>query len=298
MKRTLIGCSLALGVLIVGLISVNIDRRVHGRPATTTSTVVPPITNVATVSGPVRDVPAAAPEDRKLVQALTTKQTVEASVTTAVHHATGEGEATVEVIPPASGEVTAAGPISERLTFKDFRLEFTAEGSKVHYTLDQQFVVVQTIDRSKDGTRSAKAEVFEVTPEGRMPLQQVTTNVVERDDTEARWMTGFNIQGGLKADASGSTAGLVGLQWLKHGRTNNPADLKYAALTPAVTFGVGPPDVGLLPVSVNVANYVRHQPLTNVWVSPYVGLTGLTKTSLGNPSGIGSAIGVAVTATF
>lgn len=303
-KRTQFQLFLALAAILtflVGFVAINIDRRVHKQPSTDALAPQPKHdVGFRTESGPIRDVVEAAPEDRKLVKAATTKQTVQASVTTATNHATGGGVATVEVLPAAEQPEAATGVptvVAERLAFKDFRLDFQAVGSKVTYTLDQQFVIIQTIDRAKDGSRTAKAEVFEVTPEGRTPLEHVATQVVERDDTAPRWLTGFNVQGGLEAGATGQTSGLVGLQWLKHGRANNPGDLRFAVLTPAVTFG-GTVDVGVLPISFNVANYVKHQPFTNVWVSPYLGATGLLKTSAGNPTGIGSAIGVAITATF
>lgn len=271
MNRSTIGRDIII-VVLAACLGINIygHYRKHTGPDTASTFAPFKPTNVTPTSGPVRDVPTAAPADRAAVKAATSKQTVQASVTTAVNHSTGEG--TVTFTTPESAPESPTTPAAEaqqlRVHFKDYRLEFNTEGSTARYTLDQQFSIIQTLERAKDGTRSAKAEVFEITPTGRVPLQQVTTSVVERDDTLPHWLTGFNVQGGIRP---GPKSAVVGLQWLKHGRANNPGDLKYAILTPVVTFGGGGADVGLLPISFNVANYIPHQPTTNVWVSPYVG---------------------------
>ncbi len=106
------------------------------------------------------------------------------------------------------------------------------------------------------------------------------------DETANHFLIGFNVQGG--ALFAGATKGFIAdVQWFKYGRTNNPGDLKWAFASPAFLMASDVKEVGLLPVSINLATHVPHQPFTNVWASPYLGFDLKT---LGNISRVGAAV--------
>lgn len=103
-----------------------------------------------------------------------------------------------------------------------------------------------------------------------------------------RFIVGLSIQGGVAATLDHATGFVVGAQWLKRGTTDDPRHLRWAFLTPVFFGAPNVHEVGLLPFSWNLATAIPHQPLTNLWVSPYVG---------GNPRHP-SRVGVTLTATF
>lgn len=111
----------------------------------------------------------------------------------------------------------------------------------------------------------------------------------------SRWLVGLNVQGGVVATTGHATGYVAGVQWLKRGTDNTPGHLRYALASPVFFGAPNVKELGLLPVSVNVATLVPHQPFTNLWLSPYVSLDW---SSLGPQGATLKRVGVALTATF
>jgi hypothetical protein len=110
-----------------------------------------------------------------------------------------------------------------------------------------------------------------------------------------RLIVGTNVQGGIVGTMDHATGYIVALQWLKVGRTNDPRNLRFAFASPAFYAAPNVHELGLLPISVNVAELVPHQPFTNIWVSPYVSIYWQTL----SPQGAAiKRVGLALTATF
>lgn len=176
----------------------------------------------------------------------------------------------------------------------DYRLHVTSDGQRIAYTLTQKFSVLTASGRAKNGTRLLNVKLYEVGPGDARTELPVETSEVVVDETVPRWLLGFNVQAGVVASPGHGTGYVVGLQWLKRGRADNPKDLKLALMTPVGYFAPNDHQVGLLPFSINVANLVPHQPTTNVWVSPYVGFAPGSTLQAGTIN----RVGIAVTATF
>lgn len=146
-------------------------------------------------------------------------------------------------------------------SFKDYQLEATYRGPEFSYKLSQDFRIVSTVGRDRSGKSVGLLRLYQDTPEGPKEIPAQTT-VVSADPTGSRWLASPRIQAGVGVDKSG----LVGLQWLKRGKSNDPKDLQWALLTPAYASKLG---VGVLPVSFNLGSLPK-QPFTNIWVSPFV----------------------------
>lgn len=110
-----------------------------------------------------------------------------------------------------------------------------------------------------------------------------------------RLIVGTNVQGGVVGTLDHATGYIVALQWLKFGTSNDPRNLRFAFASPAFYAAPNVHELGLLPVSVNVAELVPHQPFTNIWVSPYVSIYWQSLTPQGATI---KRVGVAFTATF
>lgn len=178
-------------------------------------------------------------------------------------------------------------------TFRDFRLAFVSDGVAAKYDLTQKFEILTSTGKNQQGVPVTTVKLFEVTPDKKIPVSDVTTTAIFADNSRPRWRVRPVIQAGVgltqdwKADRI--NGGMVGVQWLQHGSTDAPRDIRYSALTPVIFASDTLREMGLLPFSYNVG-HIKHQPFTNLWVSPYVGFDAGKKTV--------SRGGIAVTATF
>lgn len=199
-----------------------------------------------------------------------------------------------ELKQSGSGPVTRVEPPpdkpSEPVTyrFKDWHLDFRTDTKTAQYNLTQKFEVLTTTAKNKDGTQAAMTALYELGANGeRIPATNTKVTGIFTDATTPHWLVKLNIQGGLALtrDKAGQTAngGVAAIQWLKHGRTKATEDVTFAVASPAFFFGSGVQDIGILPISFNLGR-IPHQPLTNLWVSPFVSKA--------------QRLGVTLTATF
>lgn len=166
-------------------------------------------------------------------------------------------------------------------SFKDWRLAFRGEGTSASYTLTQQFKVYNTIGKNRDGVTTNLIRLYEVGPNNQQfPIQTMETTTLVQPPPKEGWYTKLSVQGGW-AGISPMTAatpqtptgtGVVALPWLKHGATRATEDTRWAFFTPALAISKTERTLGVLPVSFNLGT-VKHQPFSNVWVSPFVGTT-------------------------
>lgn len=167
--------------------------------------------------------------------------------------------------------------------FKDFQLtaQYLSDGSKFEYKLDQKFNIVTSTAKDKDGKSVSLVNVFQTTPSGPKKLQAETTAISVTND-QAKWFVSPRIQAGFAMDTTKAKSGIGSFQWLKHGKSGDPKDIKVAVLSPGVVVGevVKP---ALLPISINLGA-IPKQPFSNLWVSPWIDTT--------------KRIGFSVTATF
>lgn len=263
----------------------NVDQIVQNVPVQVT-----PEAKVITVPGPITTKTVTKfvndPADKALIDALLKQNAQYKTQPESLTETTGTltQERTIEAVPAAPGT-----PASTRVNFKDWHLEFTADGAQARYKLNQRFVVLATTGRSQTGQPLSLTNLYEVgSNDERIPVTGLETTAVYTDQTQPHFFVGLNVQGGIVATApipgaglgtSGTRGGLVGLQWLKRGRTNAPGDISFALLTPAIIFKPG--NLGVLPVSWNVGRHLK--PLSNIWISPYISQT---------------QIGLAATVTF
>lgn len=196
-------------------------------------------------------------------------------------------------LAPVAAEAAPADPT--RFEYSDYRLTVKNDGgTNLTYSLHQQFIALHTSGRDRTGSRVSNIKLYEVGPGEARTEVPLTTSEVVVDETVQHVLFGFNVQAGVVAAPGHGTGYVVGLQWLKRGRTDNPKDLTLAFLTPVGFFAPNEHQLGLLPLSVNVANLVPHQPLTNLWLSPYLGFAPGSTLSAGTIN----RVGVALTATF
>jgi hypothetical protein len=183
--------------------------------------------------------------------------------------------------------VTPTPALPSTLHFEDWRLTFDSDGKLARYLLRQKFEVLTASGRREDGSPLSLVKLYEIGPGEARALIEAKTTVVVADSTRVHWYAHLNIQGGLTW--TGAVGGVAGLQWMKRGRTHAPGDTAIAILTPVIRLSQLNPEFGILPVSWNLGT-LPHQPFTNVWISPYVGISAASQSV--------SRIGVALTATF
>jgi hypothetical protein len=193
------------------------------------------------------------------------------------------GGAIVKVEPPKDNPT---GPVSYE--YKDWHLKFNTDLKTAHYDLTQKFEVLTTTAKNKDGTQAAMTALYELGANGeRIPATNTKVTGIFTDATTPHWLVKLNIQGGVgfTRDKVGVSAngGIAAVQWLKHGRTKATEDVTFAVASPAFFFGSSVQDIGILPISFNLGR-LPHQPLTNLWVSPFISKA--------------QRLGVTLTATF
>jgi hypothetical protein len=258
---------------------------VQTTPTVKTVYVDVPVLDTKTVTKFLTD-----PKDRAEVQRLLDEnkklksQVTQLTSTIAVLQSHGDGPVIV----------TPATPTTPALTkFKDWRLYFETDGTVAHYDLTQKFQVLTTTGRDVNGKGIALVNLFEIGPNGEKTLLKAETTAIFADQTKPHWHISPAIQAGLSTTKDTKsqtvTGGIVGLQWLKKGRTSSAEDTTLAALTPVLFVAKDVTEVGVLPISFNLGA-IKHQPLKDLWLSPYVGFDWSTRNL--------TRLGIGLTATF
>lgn len=204
------------------------------------------------------------------------------SVSLAKTQSTGQGTSTTAVTP-----ATTTAPQEVRVAFKDWRLDFLSVNNAVTYTLSQQYSIVNTVGRNRENVPTNLVRLYEIGPGNtRTLIPTVETTTVVTSQNLPRFYTKLTVQGGV-GYADGQRVLLL-TPWLKRGRSTATEDTRWAFVTPIISLAKDEQAVGVAPVSFNLGSLPR-QPLTNLWVSPFVG----TSTGIGI-----TQKGVALSVTF
>ncbi len=199
------------------------------------------------------------------------------------------------VWPPAFWPpLEAPPPFPSRVEFNDFRLNFLAEGREAEYTLSQEFLILNTTGRDENNVPTNLIRLFEIGPgETRTPIPVTETTTVAAVGTPPHWYVKIGLQGGMgpvmgTTGSGSSLTAFIGIPWLKRGTNRSTENTRWALATPVVqipqsrSYGAS---FGVLPVSVNLGTVMSDKhPLTNIWVSPYIGTT--TGTTINRVGGI------------
>lgn len=188
------------------------------------------------------------------------------SVSLAAARSMGQGTSTTTVIP-----ATPTAPQETRVAFKDWRLDFLSVNNNVTYTLTQKFAVVNSVGRDKHNVPTNLIRLYEIGPKNeRVAIPVTTTTTVAATGNAPHLYTRLTLQGGVGYTDRQQVFVLT--PWLKYGRSTALEDTRWAFLTPAVALSSAQQSLGLAPVSFNIGSIPR-QPLTNLWLSPYLGTT-------------------------
>ena len=193
-------------------------------------------------------------------------------------------------------------PTKPTYAFNDWRLNFWSDGDRATYTLKQNYLIVNSVGKNKDNVPVNVVRLFEIDGKGeRVPITTTSTQTIAVGPPGRHWYAKPTIQVGAAYLPTPTTtpavattptqfgwSGTVAIPWLKRGTTKATEDTRYAILTPAVTVNAQEATVGGFPISVNLGN-LKYVPLTNLWVSPYIGFSPTTGTY---------RTGFAITATF
>lgn len=262
MKRSLSVLMLVLGILIAGFALHEVMPPSHTSALTST-----PSTSAMAIARPVTP---------SLLQRLV--QDVQPVVTRAVVQRLSAPS--VRIQPQTSSNPTS---FLDTVTEQVVEQVATRQTPSAPSLTNATGAVVGFVERAIENTRTEDA-----TPDA----AGVPANAPAPD---SRWLVGLNVQGGVVATTGHATGYVAGVQWLKRGTDNTPGHLRYALASPVFFGAPNVKELGLLPVSVNVATLVPHQPFTNLWVSPYVSLDWSTISPQGATL---KRVGVALTATF
>lgn len=288
-----------IAAVLLALLSFIAYKHFTHVPAIVTTQVTPTVT-ATTVDAPVLteksvDRIISDPKDKAAIAALLKEnaklkrdvtQLTQSVATVVSHGGTGTDASAGTLTVDAPVGAPQSPPVTH---FKDFRLDFRSDGTTASYDLTQKFEIFTSTARAKDGGLASLVKLYEIGAKGELlPVPGVVTTGIFADQTSPHWFTHLNVQAGVvlaQDTGSRTTGGMVGLQWLKRGRTKAPEDLKWAALTPVISIGQNTgsnsnAEFGLLPLSLNLGS-IPHQPFTNLWVSPYVGTKGLSISRLG-----------------
>ncbi len=193
--------------------------------------------------------------------------------------------------PPADTFVEAPPPIRSRVAFNDFRLNFLAEGTEAEYTLSQKFLILNTTGRNENNVPTNLIRLFEIGPgETRTSIPVTETTTIAAAATPAHWYVKIGVQGGMghvvgRTGDEASLTAFIGMPWLKRGTNRSTERTRWAIATPVVTYDYTETSFGVLPVSLNLGTIMSEKhPLTNVWISPYIGTT--TGTSINRVGGL------------
>jgi hypothetical protein len=199
------------------------------------------------------------------------------------------------VITPVPVDTAATEPLPAHplFNFKDWQLSATYNDIQFSYTLDQKFHIISTTGREVDGRKVSIVQLFQEGPNGERLAIPATTTAIQSDLTTNHWMFNPRIQGGLALtfmDKVNEAGGIVGLQWLKYGKGSSAEDVSLSLLTPTVFLSKSIRELGVMPISYNLGQ-LPHQPFTNLWVSPYIGVVDSGGVDI-------SRVGVVLSATF
>ena len=193
--------------------------------------------------------------------------------------------------PAAGGLLEAPPPLQARVSFKDFRLNFLAEGTEAEYTLSQKFLILNTTGRNEDNVPTNLIRLFEIGPgETRTPIPVTETTTIAATASPALWYTKIGLQGGMghvmgTSGGESSLTAFIAMPWLKRGTNRSTERTRWAVATPVVAHDYTEPSFGVLPVSLNLGTIMSDKhPLTNIWISPYIGTT--TGTSVNRVGGL------------
>ena len=172
--------------------------------------------------------------------------------------------------PPTGNET--GGSVIKAFDYKDWQLNanYLSDGSKFSYGLSQTFIIETSTGTSPQGDRVGLVRLFQDTPKGLVPIPAKTT-VIQANESMMRWMLSPRVQGGLGMDQDKAKGGFVGLQLLKRGRSKANEDIRFSVGTIGVWVSDSVVKPSLLPVSFNLGS-IKRNPLTNLWVSPSIGL--------------------------
>ena len=187
--------------------------------------------------------------------------------------------------------VEAPPPIRSRVAFNDFRLNFLAEGTEAEYTLSQKFLILNTTGRNENNVPTNLIRLFEIGPgETRTSIPVTETTTIAAVATPAHWYVKLGVQGGMghvvgTIGGESSLTAFIGMPWLKRGNNRSTEKTRWALATPVVAHDYTETSFGVLPVSLNLGTIMSEKhPLTNIWISPYIGTT--TGTSINRVGGL------------
>jgi hypothetical protein len=264
-------------IVLVLLIPNNPPKPVVTQPAPNTTTIqVPQATITPKVIEKIVQVQDKTEANKLLAENAALKiQVTQLTETIARYQSTGGGIVIHDVLPLEPATPANPNPQPVQVTkFKDWRLDFILQGEQARYTLTQSFEVLSTTGRNKQGIPVTQVKLFEIGPKNeRLPITDVKTTAVFADETKAHWIisptiqAGFGITGGLSGLNKG---GIVGLSWLRYGRTKAAEDGVFSALTPVIMISKTTSNLfGIEPIAFN-AGHLKHQPFKDVWVGPLV----------------------------
>ena len=279
-----------MSYLVVLCMGAGLGAWGYARWQTPPTPIVRTVTNTQyiQVPGPVtyKNVPVIVQDQTNakilLAQAATDKATI-SSLTETIAELKN-----VTVAPPETKTVYVTTPGAPEAHFTDGRLTFDAVGPKTQYALSQKMESQVAAGKDRNGQQVVYSKLFEIWPgETRTELTNYKVVVVSTSPTAKSWFLDPSVQAGFGYDVTfatrtGTSGGLVGLQWFKRGYTKAAEDSVFSLITPVVFIAAKTVKLGVLPVSVNLGR-LPHQPFKNLWLSPLVTLH----------SG-----GIAITATF
>lgn len=284
----------ALEVVGATLLAILIGVHVHDQfnptiitvqtaPTTTTVYVDNPIITERIVTKILTD-----PKDKVIIQGLLDEnkklglQVTNLSQTLADLQSKGGGEVTpVEPKAPLQAD--------QLYTFKDYRLNATFNTKQFSYTLTQKFEILSSSAKVQaTGQQVRITKLYELGPNGERTEVPSKTIDIQANPSVSKFRVGLRLQGGAIYSQNKELAGLIGVQWLRHGTSNAAEDSRWAILTPVARLSGTTHEAGVLLFSYNVGT-LRHSPFSNLWLSPYVSPSGVTQVR---------TIGLGLSATF
>jgi len=275
----LLGGHVALAVLVALVIAAFFFGYLQRPSPETNVTISQPAPNVTTIEVPVPVITERIVveyievEDQTTALALLEEneelkvRVEQLSVSLAEAQSSGTGVATTTVVP-----ATETAPAVATVTFKDWRLDFTAENNIANYTLTQKFSIINSVGRDKDNVPTNLIRLYEIGPnDERVLIPTTETTTVAVTGSAPHFYTKLTVQGGV-GHVGGKQRIFFATPWLKRGNTTATEDTRWAFITPMVALSKEEQSIGIAPISFNLGSLSR-QPLTNLWFSPYVGTT-------------------------
>lgn len=269
---------------IVGLLGTGIGTYVHAKfaPPTTTTTIVHDIqqvrVDVPVLTEKIVDRIITDPKQQEAIKLLIKenndlKLKISQISSTVATNTSTNGTGTTDPFP---GTITPPQVVSSGTTgsdnlssFKDYQLTATYSSKSFNYTLLQTFIIESSTGRDSSGKVSIGiVRLFQDTPGGLKPVPAKTT-VIQANENTSKWFVSPRGQIGFGIQSDKSRMGLTAFQWLKHGSSRAPEDIRWAILSPAMSVQNAEAVPLLLPISLNLGSF-HYAPVTNVWLSPTV----------------------------